>query len=83
MTRTWIEGSNLSGGCYSVKENIKFKTPMSNLCDCSDACIVVKWKMTVEGTNNVKKINKNLIFVNNAPFGLCILKIKNTLIDNA
>ena len=56
---------------------------MSNLCDCGDACIVVKWKMTVEGTNNVNKINKNLIFVNNAPFGLCILKIKNTLIDNA
>ena len=56
---------------------------MSNLCDCSDACIVVKWKMTVEGTNNVNKRNKNLIFKNNAPFGLCILKIKNTLIDNA
>ena len=84
MTRTWTEKSKLSGDCYSVKENIKFKNPTlrSNLCDCSDAYIVVKWEVTVEGTNNVKKRNKNLIFKNNPPFGPCIFKIKYLLIDN-
>ena len=42
VTRKWIKVNNLSGGKYSVKKNIRFKTPMlrSNLCDYSDAYIV-------------------------------------------
>ena len=42
VKRKWIKVNDLSGGKYSVKKNIRFKTPMprSNLCDYSDAYIV-------------------------------------------
>ena len=40
----------------------------SDLCDYSDANIVVKGKITVEGDNSNKKINKKLTFKNNVPF---------------
>ena len=48
---------------------IRFKTSMlrSDLCDKSDAYIVVTGKITVEG-DNAKKRNKNLTFKNNTPF---------------
>ena len=39
----------------------------SDVFDYSDVNIVIKWKITAEGTNNVNKINKNLAFKNNAP----------------
>ena len=55
----------------------------SDLCDYSNANIVVKWIITVEGDNNAKKRNKKLTFKNNPSFRLCISKINNTLIDNA
>ena len=54
----------------------------SDLCDYSDAYIVVKGDITV--TNPTKDANdKKLAFENNAPFISCISKINNTLIDNA
>ena len=53
------------------------------LCDCSDAYIVVKGIMTVEGDNKAEKRNKKLTFTNNAPFRSCISKINDTFIDNA
>ena len=39
-----IEVKDLCGGQYFINKNIKFKTPMprSDLCDYSDAYIVVK-----------------------------------------
>ena len=55
----------------------------SDLCDCSDAYIVVKGTITVTGTTDVKKGIKNLIFKNNTPFRSCISKINNTILDNA
>ena len=55
----------------------------SNLCDYSDACIVVKGIITVGGTNDANKRNQNLTFMNNAPFRSCISKINNTFIGNA
>ena len=55
----------------------------SDLCDYSDANIVVKGEITVKGDNNVNKRNKKLIFKNNAPFRSCILKIKKAFIYNA
>ena len=55
----------------------------SDLYDYSDAYIVVKGTITVTGTNNDNKRNKKLLFKNNAPFGSCISKINNTIIDNA
>ena len=55
----------------------------SDLCDYSDAYIVVKGTTTVEGNNNAKNRNKKLTFKNNSPFRLSISKINNTFIDNA
>ena len=45
-TRKRIEVNDLSGSQYSVNKNIRSKTPMlrSELCDYSDAYIVVKGK---------------------------------------
>ena len=54
----------------------------SDLCDFSDAYIVVKGTITVTGTNNRSRKNRPLAFKNNAPFISCISKINNTLIDN-
>ena len=55
---------------------------ISDLCDYSDADIVVKGRITVEGYNDDKTRNKKLIFKNNAPFRSCITKINNTFINN-
>ena len=48
--------NDLLSGQYSVKKNIRLKTSMlrSNLCDYSDAYIVVKWTITVEGDDDDK-----------------------------
>ena len=54
----------------------------SDLCDYSDAYIVVKGRISVTGTNGANRRNKNLIFKNNAPSRLFISKINNTFIDN-
>ena len=65
--------------------NFRFKTSMLelDLCDYSDAYIVVKEEITVKGDNNASKRNGKLIFENNVPFRSCILKINNTFIGNA
>ena len=55
----------------------------SALCDYSDAYIVLKGRITVEGDNDNTTRNKKLIFKNNAPFKSCISKINNVFIDNA
>ena len=54
----------------------------SDLCDCNDAYIIVKGKITVTNPNN-DVYDKNLALKNNAPFVSCISKIYNTLIDSA
>ena len=55
VTRKWIELKSLSGGQYSVNKNIRFETPVlrSDLCDYSNAYIVVKGTIAVEGTHDV------------------------------
>ena len=53
----------------------------SDLCDYSDAYIIVKGTITVAVPNN-DPYNKKLDFKNNVPFISCILK-KKILIDNA
>ena len=49
---------------YSLNKEITIKTSMlrSDLCDFSDAYIVVEGDITLEGANNVNKRNKILIF---------------------
>ena len=54
----------------------------SDLCDFSDAYIVVKWVITVTNPDNAKR-NKAVAFKNNAPFINCILKSNGIKIDNA
>ena len=54
----------------------------SDLCDFSDAYIVVKGRIAVTGTSNKSRKNTPLAFKNNKPFISCISKINNTLIDN-
>ena len=55
----------------------------SDLCDYSDAFIIVKGDVTLEGGNAANKRNKYLAFKNNAPFINCISKIHGVKIDNA
>ena len=55
----------------------------SDLCDFSDAYIVVKGDITLEGDTVANKRNKNLAFKNNATFNNCISKINGIKIDNA
>ena len=57
MTKKWVEVNDLSSGQYSVNKSIRLKTSMlrSNLCDYSNACIFVKRKVIVEGTNDASK----------------------------
>ena len=57
----------------------------SDLCDYSDAFIVVKGKIFVTDPNDANDANydKKLPFKNNAPCTPCISKINNALIDNA
>ena len=63
---------------------IRFKTSMlrSDLCDFSDAYIVVKGKITVTDPNS-DTYDKKIASKNNAPFVSCISKINNIFIDNA
>ena len=67
---------------YKPSKQIRFETSMlqSELCDYSDAYIVVEGTITVTDPNDVN-YKKELAFKNNAPF--VISKINNTLIDNA
>ena len=51
--------------------------------DFSDAYIVVKGDITLEGDNNANKRNKNLTFKNNAQFISCISNTNGIKIDNA
>ena len=59
----------------------------SNLCDYSNAYILVKGNMSVSNTAAegaaVNNTNKKVIFKNFAPFTNCISKMNNTQIDNA
>ena len=62
VTRKWIEVNYLSSGQYPINKNIRFKTSMqkSDLRDYSDAKIAVKWRITVDGTDDPNKRNKEL-----------------------
>ena len=74
FTKNWIEVYDQSEKNYNVNKEIRIKTPMlrSDLCDFSDAYILVKGDITLEGNNDANKCNKNLTFKNNAPFINCI-----------
>ena len=84
VTKIWIEVYDQSEGNYDANKEIRIKTLMlrSDLCDFSDAYIVVKGTITVVRPNNAKR-NKSVAFKNNAPFINCISKVTGRKIDNA
>ena len=91
VTREYFRVNSLSN-TYNKIKSIRFKTPMlrSNLCDYSDAYILVKGTITVtapgvnNNANNIRdKRNRPLILKNNAPFVLCITRINGELIEDA
>ena len=57
--------------------------PKSDLCECSDVFIIVKWAIDLEVAGNNGMTRKGIEFKNNALFRSCILKINKTFIDNA
>ena len=69
ITKKWIEVHDQSGGTYNTNKQIRFKTSMlrSDLCDYSDAYIVVKGKTIVTNPDN-NAYDKRLALKNNAPF---------------
>ena len=91
VTREYIRVNSLSN-TYNENKSIRFKTPMlrSNLCDSSDAYILVKGTITVtapavnNNANNIRdKRNRPIIFKNNAPYVSCIRRINGELIEDA
>ena len=91
VTREYVRVNSLSN-TYNEDKSIRFKTPMlrSNLCDYSDAYILVKGTITVtapgvnNNANNIRdKRNRPVILKNNAPFVSCITIINGELIEDA
>ena len=54
-TKTWVDIT------YNTNSQIKFKTAMlkSNLCEYSDACILVKGTITVPNTESTPAVTNN------------------------
>ena len=89
VTRQYVKVNSLSN-TYNENKSIRFKTPMlrSDLCDYSDAYILVNGTITVNGIvngaeNEIVRRNRPLILKNNAPFVSCITKINNEFIEDA
>ena len=91
VTRKDVKVKRLSNR-YNENKSIRFKTLMlrSDLCDYSDAYILVKGTITVtapgvnNNANNIRdKRNRPLILKNNAPFVSCITRINGELIEDA
>ena len=88
ITKKRIEVHDQSGHAedrYKPSKQIRFETSMLrwDLCDFSDAYIVVKGTITVAGVSNYScRKNRPLAFKSNAPFIGCISNINNTLINN-
>ena len=91
VTREYVRVNSLSN-TYNENKSIRFKTSMlrPNLCNYSDAYILVKGTITVtapgvnNNANNIRdKRNRPLILKNNAPFVSCITRINGELIEDA
>ena len=83
VTREYVRVNSLSS-TYNENKSIRIKTPMlrSDLCDYSDAYILVTGTITVNGIvngteNEIVRRNRKLILKNNAPFASCIKRINN------
>ena len=83
ITKNWVEVNDETKWNYD-NSNVRFKTSMimSNLCDYSDAYILVKGTIAVPNTTvvcaAVNSTNKKIIFKNSASFTDYITEINNT-----
>ena len=84
VTRQYVKVNSLSN-TYNENKSIRFKTPMlrSDLCDYSDAYILVNGTITVSGNLPRDRQNRPVILKNNDPFISCITKTNNELIEDA
>ena len=85
ITKKWIEVHDQSGETYNTNKQIRFKTSMlrSDLCDFSDAYVVVKGIVTVSADERDRdEMNRQVILKNNAPFISWISKINGVLVEN-
>ena len=76
VTKKWIEVYDQSEKNHNINKEIRIKKPMlgSDLCDFSDAYIVVKGDIIVTNPNNAKR-NKAVAFKNNAPLSTIFQKL--------
>ena len=87
VSREYVSVNSLSN-THNENKSIRFKTPMliSDLCDYSDAYVLVRGTITVTanaGANNIRdKKNRPLILKNNAPFVSYITRINGELIED-
>ena len=87
-TKNWVEINDDSRGTYNTNKKIKFKTTIlkSNLCDDSDAYVLVKRTITIGDTSAAgaaaNNTNKKVILKSCAPLTKCICEINNKQIDN-
>ena len=84
VTRDYVRVNSLSN-TYNENKSVRFKTPVlrSDLCDYSDAYILVNGTITIARNHPRDRQNRPLILKNNAPFISCISKINNELIEDA
>ena len=70
---------------HTILTKIRFKTSMlrSDICDYSEAYIVIKGNTTVQSAHDRNKHNRSLNLKNKAPSISCVSKISGTLIENA
>ena len=61
-TKTWVELNDESRGTYNVNNQTKFKTTMlkSSLCDYSDAYILFKGTITINGEELMQQLDKQM-----------------------
>ena len=88
ITKKWVEVHDQFNEIYSTNKQIRFKSSMlrSDLCDYSNAYVIVKRVVTDAGALNKDKRNRDFVkktfLKNNTPFISCISKIKGVLIEN-
>ena len=89
VTREYVIVNSLLN-TYNENKSIRYKTPMlrSNLCDYSEAYILVKGTITVNGVvngveNEIVRRNRPLILKRNAPYVSYITRINGKLIEDA
>ena len=86
ITKKWIEVYDQFGETDNTNKQIRFKALMlrSDLCEFSDAYIVVKGIVTVSSDERDRdEMNRQVILKNDASFISCISKINGVLVENA